>query len=361
LLLLLGVALSARHATAQEVLDSSGDGGTGLLTVAVKLAPPFVIETEAGYDGLAITLWEDIAAKAGWRYRYQRMELAELLTAVSEGRADIGLGAITVTTEREARLDFSHPLTSSGTGIAVLGEDTAGWASAIRALVSPGFVKVVLALAALLLMVGLLLWLAERRRNPDQFGGSAGDGIGSGFWFAAVTMTTVGYGDKAPLTLAGRALSLLWMFAGLIIVSSFTAAITSALTVQHLNSRIQSVEDLNGRRIATVRDSTSARWLLDNGYHADSMADAAQALEALKQGRTDAVIYDAPLLNHLINEDESKRMRLLPIRIERQDYALAVPDDSPLLEPLNAGLLEHIAAPGWEQLRRRYLGSAAKL
>jgi len=35
-----------------------------------------------------------------------------------------------------------------------------------------------------------VLWIFERKRNPEQFGGTPAQGIGSSFWWAAVTMTT---------------------------------------------------------------------------------------------------------------------------------------------------------------------------
>ncbi|MGO2102628.1 MAG: ion channel [Psychroflexus halocasei] len=44
-------------------------------------------------------------------------------------------------------------------------------------------------------------------------------------------MTTVGYGDKSPLSLGGRIVGLIWMFMAVIILSSLTAGIASALTV----------------------------------------------------------------------------------------------------------------------------------
>jgi len=59
-------------------------------------------------------------------------------------------------------------------------------------------------------------------------------------------MTTVGYGDKAPVTLAGRVVGLLWMPASIILISGFTAAIASALTVGQLDHSISGLDDLYG-------------------------------------------------------------------------------------------------------------------
>ncbi len=57
-----------------------------------------------------------------------------------------------------------------------------------------------------------------------HFGGKPIHGFGSALWFAAVTMTTVGYGDKTPQTPLGRGLAFIWMFLGIVLVSAFTGS-----------------------------------------------------------------------------------------------------------------------------------------
>ena len=104
----------------------------------------------------------------------------------------------------------------------------------IKQIFSWTVLKIILASLLLLLLVGLAMWRLERKRNPEQFGGTTIEGIASGFWFSAVTMTTVGYGDKHPKTLGGRLVALFWMFVSVILVSVFTATITSLLTVKQL-------------------------------------------------------------------------------------------------------------------------------
>ena len=54
------------------------------------------------------------------------------------------------------------------------------------------------------------------------------------FWWAIVTMTTVGYGDFSPETPEGRVFAVLIMFAGITLVSLLTASISSIFVAQKI-------------------------------------------------------------------------------------------------------------------------------
>jgi voltage-gated potassium channel len=78
-----------------------------------------------------------------------------------------------------------------------------------------------LALTTLLITAigGVAAWLLA----PDGF-----DSLGDALWFAAQTVTTVGYGDVVPDTAAGRLIGLGIMLFGVAAVSVITALVTSA-------------------------------------------------------------------------------------------------------------------------------------
>lgn len=338
--------------------EPDGPAPERALVVGVKVAPPFVIEDGDRYRGLAVDLWEDIAADHGWRYSYKAYDLEGLLDAVEKREVDVGLGAITVTADRERRMDFAHPITSSGLGVAVRKEEGSGWLAVVQALISPAFLKVIATLCMLLLVVGCLAWLFERKQNPEHFGGSGGKGIFAGFWWAMVTMTTVGYGDVAPRTVPGRLLGMVWMLTTLLVLSFFTASITSALTVGKLGDPIESGDEVGRLRIASVETSTSGQWLKRNQNEFQAVGSLDAGLQALVAGDVDAVVYDAPLLRWQINRDYHGRLRVLPIQLERQDYAFALPDESPLSEGIDTSLLQRINGPDWDRRLKKYLGGS---
>ena len=166
-------------------------------------------------------------------------------------------------------------------------------------------------------------------------------------------MTTVGYGDKTPVTFAGRIIGVFWMFAALIVVSSFTAALTSALTVGQLSGRVQGPDDLPEVRVTTVAGTTSATWLSDHGISFSAAKSPADALRSLAADKTDAVVFDAPLLGYLIKTQQQGKTRLLAQTLQRQDYVIALPPDSPLREPLNESVLQQVNSPEWQAKLRK--------
>lgn len=347
------VLLALLLVQAAQAADSSRE-----LTVAVKPVAPFVIQAEDGsYSGISIALWERMAERLGLRFHYQQADLSGLLEGVAKGQFDVGVGALTITAERERRLDFSQPYFASGLAIAVSANATPTWLLLLQRIFSVAFLQAVGALLLVLLVAGSLVWLFERKGNLEEFSDRPVRGIGAGIWWAAVTMTTVGYGDKSPQTLGGRVVGMVWMFTAVIIIASFTASIASSLTVSHLGSKVNGPQDLATASVAVVAASTSANYMDDKGYKYQAYKKLDAALDALAQGRVDALVYDAPLLRYALQQREGTELTVLPGQFERQDYALVVPEGSRLREGLNRSLLTETAAPTWEATLKHYLGA----
>jgi len=327
------------------------------LRVGTKAAPPFVVQGEDGrFSGISIALWEAVAERIGVKYDYVDSDLTGLFTGLGDDTLDVSVAALTVTAKREARIDFSYPFYSTGLAIAVPAKGSRLW-STIERFFSWQFFTALAGLAVVLLAVGVAVWLFERRANADEFGGGPVKGLASGFWWAAVTMTTVGYGDKSPRTLGGRLVGLVWMFAAIIIISSFTAAIATSLTVDRLSSGINNVQDLNSARVVTIAGSAAADALSERGIGFATQPEVSDALDDLANGRVDAVVYDAPLLQYRVLNDYASTLEVLPNIFDRQDYAFALPEGSPLREPINRAILDYLASDDWQNLLTRYLGN----
>lgn len=327
------------------------------LVIGTKVVPPFVMkEVDGDFTGLSIELWQRLAAELRLEYELREMTLPDMLAALDKKEIDAAIAAITVTGDREQAFDFTHAYFTTGLGIGVAQTGSAGWLGVVRRFVSWNFLKVISTLAFLLFVVGGLVWLVERKRNEAQFGGTTVQGLGHAFWWSAVTMTTVGYGDKAPVTFAGRMIGLVWMFAAVIITSTFTAAITSALTVSQLESRIRGPHDLPGVHVGVVKGTTGETYARRERLSYTAFDDAEHGVDALADGRIDAMVYDAAVMSWVMREKGMTRLTVLPQTFDQQDYAIGLPDGSALREPINRALVKLIRSEEWQERARTYTG-----
>ena len=356
LCLVIGFLLMTTLISTDVVGQQDSDAPRSLI-VGTKEAPPFSMKTSDGqWTGLSIDLWRQIATEFNFQYEFRELTLKQLLEGVTDGSLDAAVAALTISPEREKKFDFTHAFYTTGLGIAVAGKANNPWFSVIRRFISVAFLKVVATLVLVLLGVGMLVWWFEHKKNPQQFDGSVARGIGSGFWWSAVTMTTVGYGDKAPITVAGRILGLIWMFVAIIIISSFTAAITSSLTVTQLETVIKGPEDLPKVTVGTVENTTSESYLKRIKISFRSYKSPQEGLAALEEGKIQALVYDAPILRYFIHQNYISSLEVLPYRLLRQEYGIALQPNSPLRERVNVVLLQKIREKAWQDKLSQYLG-----
>ena len=322
----------------------SANAGAAPLRVGTKHAPPFAeLGADGRWHGISIELWEDLATDLEVEYEYEERDLPGLLQGLEDGSLDVVAAALTVTAEREAKLDFTAPFHTTGLAVVVRDEDTPVWMQALRLLASTSFLSLIGVVGVVQLAVGTVVWALEKRANPDQFGQhSLWRGLAAGFWWSTVTMTTVGYGDKTPRTMAGRVVAQAWMLCSVVIVSVFTATVASNLTVEQLSSRVQSAADLRNVKVAVVEGSTSDLYAEARDIDAIRHSGLESALAALRDGDVDAVVHDAPLLREELRSPEAASLRLLEFRFRRQDYAFAVPTGSPVRELINRALPERL-------------------
>ena len=329
------------------------------LTIGTKVAKPFAMKDMNGkWYGISIELWEKIAAELNIKYQWKELGLKPLLDGVSNATIDVGIAAITITSERETKLDFSHSYYSTGLSIVTPKNLNDGWQSVIRAIFSSQMLFILLVLIISLFIIGTLTWLVERKRNPENFNPNPLKGIPAGMWWAAVTMTTVGYGDMTPQTISGRVIALFWMFASLLMVSAVIAGVASTLTLAKSQPLISGPEDLSKARIASIKNSSSDQYLEHHQLKRDYYPTVLEGLKAIDRGEVDAMVYDDPLLKYLTENHFKNKLVVVDKLFELQQYGIAFPEGSPLREPVNRVMLDIISREEWQRVLRHYFGNA---
>lgn len=328
------------------------------LNVATKVAPPFAMQSEDGaWTGIAIELFEEMVRDLDRPIEWKNVETSDgIVEAVEAQSADLGIAAVSITAAREKLVDFSHAYYDSGLAIAVASNQGVDMWDVMKALTSPAFLTTVGTLILLLLATGAVIWFVERRKNSDQFQKEPVEGIGNGFWWAAVTMTTVGYGDKAPITPLGRVIAVVWMFAALILTAVFTAQLTTSLTLGGISGPVSGPNDLPRARVGILAKSATADYFDKRYINTTKFETLADGLQALTSEKIDAFVHDEPILRYTIKTNFSGNVTLLPQVFEHQGYGIVLAQDSGLREEVNQALLKVQGSPQWKSIMRRYLG-----
>ena len=356
----------AQPATQQATQPAARPGANAPLQVLTKPIAPFVMVDEEGRArGFSIALWEALARRMRRPYRLKvAPNLKALLDGVRSGKADVAIAAITITAARERQMDFSHPYFQSGLQVMVRNDaGRGGLLAQMRGVVaglfsSRGFRLALWTLLFIVLVGAHLIWLLERGRN-EHFARSYPKGLWDGAYWALVTVSTVGYGDKVPRTQGGRVLATILIIFGYLAYAWFTASMAASLTVSRLEGDINGPDDLRGHAVATVAHSTSARWLRQRpGVRLRLVPRIEEAYRLLEEGVVDAVVYDFPALRHHVAQGDGARFKVVGPVFQREPYGIALPQGSRLREALNSALLEMQESGEYQRIYRQWFGAS---
>jgi ABC-type amino acid transport substrate-binding protein len=233
------------------------------LRVAVYEAPPYgTVEPDGSIDGASVDLWRGAAEAMGREYRFVPVtQMEAILAGLERNEFDAAIGAITITPKRLARVDFSYPAHRSGVAVAVRTDRGAVAALSAYGAIVAELSPLIAITGALLVAMGVAMWWAERPKQSAAHE-SAVASLRDGVYWAVVTMTTVGYGDKTPKTTGGRMIAIAWMLASVALISILSTTIVSKMTADRVAGGYRfSDADLAGKRIAAVAHSSGAEYL----------------------------------------------------------------------------------------------------
>ncbi|MFM8887326.1 MAG: transporter substrate-binding domain-containing protein, partial [Chthoniobacterales bacterium] len=307
------------------------------LRVVVKPAEPFAFEQNGVLTGYSVDLWKKVAAEAGYSFQPAIVQtVPELLDAVKGGSADVGVGAISITPEREEVLDFSHPFFKSGLQVMARAKGEAGAFSAFRALLNRNVGEVVIVLLLAVFLISHILWIVERKINSESFPEGYIRGVWESAWWSVATLISGGCENKAPVGVAGRLVAVVWMLGGIGLTSYITATLASAMTVSTLTAEVSGLSDLRGSRVGTIAGSSAETLLKRSGMDVAGYADVAAAAAALADGSVKGVVYDSPILRYFVAQNPTMGFSLVGEPFDLQDYGFALQLGSPLRKEINA-------------------------
>ncbi len=303
---------------------------------------PVVIKSETGQiTGITVEMWRLLADELKLKYEIIFYpSVSDALTHLSLGKIDVAFGTVSVNPERLELFDFTQPITQNELTL-LLAPEPPTLFSIIKPFLGWAFLSSVGIIYFCLFVVGNLLWLAEHRKNSEQFPAKYHKGIAEGMWCALATMTTVGYGDRYPKTRLGRFILGWWGIISIVGVTSLTAGIATTLSLAFSRTTVEqfkSPKDLENARIAVIIDSNSQKWA--EHYHAQivPIKNLNAGIAQLKEKQVDAILYSRLLLKNYLHHNRQIPYRIANFIVGTENLSIALKRQNPLTQKLN----EHI-------------------
>ena len=325
------------------------------LAVGVFQAPPYAFKSPEGrWRGFSVELWQQVADELKLRYRLVEGSEDEILESLANNRLDAAAGPLAITMDRERVIDFTESYLTSGLSLAVRRRGRLDrLLNLFRALSTSGAAHILGTIVVLAIVFGTGVWLVEKRHNP-QFPARPAPGIGSALWFAGVTTSGVGYGDKVPVTLRGRLLAILWMLVSLVLLALVTASLTATLAVAEYE-QVRDVESLRRSRVGVLAGSAGADFLRHNQIPHRLFSSYPKVIEALRAGSVDAAMFNEEILRYYTDRAAGSGLQVLPPIFMPENFGFALTNGSSLRPLLDEGLRRALASPRYRDLKDQYL------
>jgi polar amino acid transport system substrate-binding protein len=287
------------------------------LRVLVPIQPPFVMRADDGtYSGYAIDVLRAVSASAGFSYTISvadsSLSYDEIVNQVAIGKVDLVIGDVTITEARQRTVDFSTSYYANSVRL-VIKRPTA-LKPPLLAFLRPFSPTVWLAWLGSILLTALLIAVYEAGENDalpynriNQHDPAALARIGAQALFFSMH-ANLGAGPAFDLVrFASKASTIGVMFASMILLATYTGAVSAALTAGLTATFLSSLSQIASgaspaNRVGVMQgDSTEplfSTFVSPNYFRAGT--DYSAQLPNIARGLYDATVGDQASLGYLV-------------------------------------------------------------
>ncbi|XP_043710268.1 glutamate receptor 2.7-like [Telopea speciosissima] len=282
----------------------------------------------------------------------------DLIYQVYIQKYDAVVGDITIRANRSIYVDFTMPFTQSGvTMIVPIKEDQR---KNLWVFLKPLNWDLWFTTLAFFIFTGFVIWVLEHRVNND-FRGSPINQLGMLFWFVFSTMV---FAHKEVFSNLARFVVIIWVFVVLILTSSYTASLTSMLTVQQLQPTVTDVKELirNGAYVGYKLDSFVFEMLKQMNFNESKIrtyASVEELDEALSKGSDNggiaAAFDEIPYMKLFLSKYCDKYTMVGPT-YKTDGFGFAFPKGSPLASDVSRAVLNVTEGVKMSQIEQAWFG-----
>lgn len=230
----------------------------------------------------------------------------ELVRMVAEDVFDAAVGDITIVGTRTKIADFTQPYAADGLVIVIPSKNSK---SSAWVFLKPFTKEMWCLTAAFFIVVGVVMWILEHRTN-DDFRGPPKRQIITLLLFSVSTLFKKNQEDT--VSTLGRMVMIVWLFLLLVVSQSYTASLTSILTIEQLSSPITGIDSLiaSNEPIGYQQGSYVKSYLTENmNIHPSRLlplANPEEYAESLQRGPRNggvaAVVDELPYIQMFLSK-----------------------------------------------------------
>ncbi|PIA28570.1 hypothetical protein AQUCO_06800019v1, partial [Aquilegia coerulea] len=267
----------------------------------------------------------------------------ELIEQVYLQRYDAVVGDTIITANRSLIVDFTLPYTEGGVAMMVLNKHANKKSAWI--FLQPLTKDLWLTTGAFFILTGFVIWVLEHRINK-AFRGPPSQHVGMIFWFPLSTLVFA-HRERIVSNMA-RLVVIIWIFVVLILNSSYTASLSSILTVQRYEATVSSMQQLKekGDCVGFQKGSFMPDLLKDMNFNESkfkTFSSPEEMNEALQKGSQNggitAFFSVVPFIKILTTKYCNQYTMVGPIN-KTEGYGFGFPRGSPLVADVSRAILK---------------------
>ncbi|XP_076883979.1 glutamate receptor 2.7-like [Bidens hawaiensis] len=266
----------------------------------------------------------------------------DLIRNLSIGKYDAVVGDVTILVNRWDYVDFTFPYTEAGVSLIVpfVDQRKSAWI-----FVRPVEASLWTTTCVFFIYTGFVVWVLEHRVNKE-FHGPAHRQVGMIFWFSFSTLV---YAHREKLiSNLSRFVVIVWVFVVLVLTSSYTASLTSMLTVERLRPTHTDINQImkNGESVGYQHGSFVVDILKSFGFDDSKLKGYStfeeydSALQAGSQnGGVSAIMDELPYIR-LFLAIYCNKYTTTSFTYQTAGFGFAFPKGSPLLHDVSKAVLQ---------------------